>query len=282
VELGEKFLQDAGVRDFRADQADLFDRVADRYDERVPFFRTLGRQLVEWADLGQDDAVLDIGAGRGAVSLAALEQMAESGTVQAIDVSPRMVALVNALGVPRLFATQMDAHVLCFEDNRFDMTLAGFVFTLLRDQTAVMAEVHRVLKPGASLCVSIPGPSEVDGGWWERYGEIYADFQTRLGVTVEPHTDDKDEPWEELAMRAGLCLVDERSVPTEVPLGDPGEHWDWLMSHGNSWLYDALEPGDAEQFRGAVMRSFVTHHPTGGRSIIVAPVFLRFTKTDIS
>ncbi|ONI80683.1 hypothetical protein ALI22I_46360 [Saccharothrix sp. ALI-22-I] len=52
--------------------AELFDRVAADYDRSVPFFATFGHRLVEWVGLAPGARVLDLGAGRGAVTAAAV------------------------------------------------------------------------------------------------------------------------------------------------------------------------------------------------------------------
>jgi hypothetical protein len=41
--------------------AELFDRIADGYDEDVPFYSTIGRLLVEWAEPPAVARVLYIG-----------------------------------------------------------------------------------------------------------------------------------------------------------------------------------------------------------------------------
>jgi ubiquinone/menaquinone biosynthesis C-methylase UbiE len=50
--------------------AELFDRIADGYDEEVPFYATIGRRLLRWAAPMAGARVLDIGAGRGAITRA--------------------------------------------------------------------------------------------------------------------------------------------------------------------------------------------------------------------
>lgn len=258
--------------------ADIFDRVADRYDEKVPFFETLGRKLVAWADLEPNLSLLDIGAGRGAVSLAILDVLAVHELL-AVDVSPEMVRRLTELDLPDFAAQCMDVQYLALPDASFDAALSGFTFHILPDQAQALGEVHRVLRPGGTLCISVPGPDPADNGWHERYGDIYAEFRDRLTTAVPVGmVENEGETWEELAARTGFHLSRQHSEPTEIPLATADDHWDWLMSHGNHWLCDALDPADATESQAAVMDSFAAHHPTQGRSIIVAPMFLRFTR----
>src|SRR5688572_16543013 len=80
--------------------AELFDRIADGYDEDVPFYATLGRLLVKWAEPAADARVLDIGAGRGAITRALVEFRGSAGQIVAGDISPKMVEQLSALQLP--------------------------------------------------------------------------------------------------------------------------------------------------------------------------------------
>ena len=49
-----------------------------------------------------------------------------------------------------------DATALRFEDNTFDAIICSEVLEHLPDYHAALTEMHRVLKPGGRLCVSVP------------------------------------------------------------------------------------------------------------------------------
>jgi hypothetical protein len=71
----------------------LFDRLADRYDQVIPFFAGFGTQLVDLVAPVPGSRLLDIGSGRGAVATAAA---ARGCVVTALDAAPRMVSLLAA------------------------------------------------------------------------------------------------------------------------------------------------------------------------------------------
>lgn len=50
----------------------LFDRLADRYDQVIPFFAGFAAQLLDVIDPAPGTRLLDIGSGRGAVAAAAV------------------------------------------------------------------------------------------------------------------------------------------------------------------------------------------------------------------
>ena len=70
----------------------MFDRAADTYDQLgVDFFTPMGRDLAALSGLRAGERVLDLGAGRGAVTFAAAEAVGADGEVCAIDIAPSMV-----------------------------------------------------------------------------------------------------------------------------------------------------------------------------------------------
>ncbi|MCC8250640.1 class I SAM-dependent methyltransferase [Saccharothrix luteola] len=246
--------------------AELFDRVAADYDRAVPFFATFGRRLVEWVAPEPGARVLDLGAGRGAVTAALV---AAGCSVVAGDVSSAMLdGLREAL--PGVDARVLDARRLELPDASFDVVLSGFLVHVL-DADAVFAEVARVLEPGGAFAFSVPGPSS-DGGWWAAYGRIVDEFARRVGEVARhaPVT------WEERAGRVGLRHVGRTVSEVSFPVDGPEAYWSWLMSHGNRWLYDALAPGDRDAFRERVLRSLREDHPSGGRDLIAGAEFYHF------
>ena len=75
----------------------LFDELAGEYDQHIPFFATFGRDLVTWCDLRPGQRVLDIAAGRGAVTGPAAQAVGPRGAVLAIDRSPNMLRALARL-----------------------------------------------------------------------------------------------------------------------------------------------------------------------------------------
>ncbi|MFZ0216060.1 MAG: methyltransferase domain-containing protein, partial [Candidatus Dormiibacterota bacterium] len=242
--------------------AGLFQRVAGRYDEAVPFFATFGRRLVEWAALAPGDQVLDLGAGAGAITIAASVAVGPAGSVVAGDLAPAMVARVERLRLPNVVARLLDARALDLPDQSFDSVLAGFVLHTLPDRVGALREVARVLRPGGAAVFSTPGPSD-DGGWWRSYGEIFAGFAARVPVPEGMRGDPRS--WEELAGEADLQVVAHTEVELSLPIAGPEAHWRWLLSHGNRWLYDALGESDRRAFKASVLTSLHDVHPAQGR-----------------
>jgi len=113
------------------------------------------------------DKFLDAGAGFGRHAFEAARQGA---TVFALDyASDEVVMTRNTFGAmleakeitPQAYGGVLrgDATKLPFEDNTFDCVVTSEVLEHIQDDVHVISELHRVLKPGGSLGVTVPS-------WW--------------------------------------------------------------------------------------------------------------------
>ena len=110
------------------------------------------------------DLVLDLGCGAGRHTFEALKRGA---SVVAVDLKPAVLsdvaAMVGALheegeveATSRFLAVRGNALHLPFADATFDHVIASEVLEHIRDDTGAMAEIARVLKPGAGAAVTVP------------------------------------------------------------------------------------------------------------------------------
>ena len=113
------------------------------------------------------DKFLDAGAGFGRHAFEAARQGA---TVFALDYAAEEVLTTRNTFGAMLEAKQItekvyggvlrgDATKLPFEDNTFDCVVTSEVLEHIQDDVSVISELHRVLKPGCSLGVTVPS-------WW--------------------------------------------------------------------------------------------------------------------
>ena len=271
--------------------ARLFDLIADGYDEDVPFYATIGRLLVQWAEPAADARVLDIGAGRGAITKALVESRGSAGSIVAGDISPRMLEQLAVLQLPGVETRLLDARALDLPDASFDMVFAGFVLSAIPDSGPAVAELARVLRPGGQVLLSAPGPCSADE-WWVRYGEIVDEFTARLDggpapearaspvsadVAAEAPAHADDDMVAELE-RIGLRPTGHTHAEVELPIDGPEAYWRWLQMHGNQWIHDALPEPDRAEFRTRVLDSLQNHHPAHGKRLIAGAVFERLER----
>lgn len=136
-----------------------FDEAAPQFDEiGTPFFKYFGKALVDFAEIGNDDHILDIACGKGATTFPLLEKISDRGKIYAIDISPGMIAecrkqVQNSNGLNLNFSV-MDAEQLEFTDESMDKVICGFGLFFLPDIEKGMSEIRRVLKPGGYLVFS--------------------------------------------------------------------------------------------------------------------------------
>lgn len=133
---------------------EAFDRLSDR------FSAPLARRLLEAAEVGLGDHVLDVGTGTGAVAFPAAARVGPEGTVLGIDISEEMLATARGKAARMLEPGHvtfriMDAQALALPDASFDVAVSLFAVHHLPDPLAALREMHRVVRPGGRLAVAV-------------------------------------------------------------------------------------------------------------------------------
>ncbi|MEM9892698.1 MAG: class I SAM-dependent methyltransferase [Actinomycetota bacterium] len=101
--------------------------------------------------------VLDAGCGSGLLAEALL---ARGARVTGFDASPAMVDLArDRLGDDTAVHVADLAGRLPFADAEFDDVVASLVLHYLRDWTAPLAEIRRIVRPGGRLLLSVNHPA---------------------------------------------------------------------------------------------------------------------------
>lgn len=229
---------------------ELFDRLAGGYDDVLPTFAELGRQLIDWLDPVPGTRVLDIGAGRGAISAAAA---ARGCRVTAVDAAPAMVARL-AREHPDVRASVMDAHRLAFGDASFELVTAGFVMHVVDRPAVVAAEVRRVLTAGGILtaggtfAVAVPGGPQDEAGC-DFYPRVLAEFERYTGLPVFRPL---PQVTRDTLVRAGFTAVEQHRAEVRMRLPDPQAYWRWMLSHGAAGFVASLPPQQRDRMRQRV------------------------------
>lgn len=136
----------------------LYTALADAYGDS--FLDEAGARLLQFAATAPG-RLLDVGAGRGAVTRPAI---AAGFEVVAVDGSRRMIQLLNQ-DCPTADASVMRAECLEFADESFDVVTAGYVLDLVADLARVISEIQRVLRPGGTFAFSEPGHVATSWHW---------------------------------------------------------------------------------------------------------------------
>lgn len=269
----------------------LFDELAGEYDQHIPFFAPFGRDLVAWCALRPGQRVLDIAAGRGAVAGPAAQAVGPRGAVLAIDGSPNMLrALARDFGdVPQIETREMDAHHLAFPDASFDAVTCGLAFHIMADPGRVIAETHRVLRPGGLLAFSTPGPGKPDSRW--DFDELVRDVDERASEERKRRSSEETAPelftpppraLPEICAAVGFTDVEQRTVQRSFDFRDPQHYWDFVMSHGFRGHVYSLGPQLAAEFRTRLFAALEQLQADGdGITASFGAVFARARKPGV-
>ncbi len=121
------------------------------YNQNAAFVPGLAGGVMEWLNAEPGERILDLGCGDGQLT----EQLAARGAVmRGFDASPQMAAAARARG---LEVDEGSAEKLPYSDASFDAVFSNAALHWIRDQDAVIAEAHRVLKSGGRFVAEMGG-----------------------------------------------------------------------------------------------------------------------------
>ena len=134
----------------------VWDRLSSHYDRQLWLERAAVRRALRLVAPQAGERVLDVGTGTGEV----LRQLApHPGYREVIGVDSSAAMLARVPELPAGFSVRVaDARGLPFPDRHFDVVTASYVLHVIPDADlpAVVAELHRVLRPGGRLVTVTP------------------------------------------------------------------------------------------------------------------------------
>jgi SAM-dependent methyltransferase len=213
-----------------------FDRAAEYYDETrglTPQGAQKNADLLA-AMLHGKGAVLEVGVGTGQVAL----PLAERGTpMVGLDLSSPMLAqLVRKAGGRAPFPVVLgDATSLPFRDDAFGGSVIRWVLHLIPAWETALAEVVRVLRPGAVALIQMGSYRGPQAEIQERFAEITGSRLDPVGLTW-----DAVGPLDAAMARLGAPFRDEVTLMDHEVLSLPA-FLDALEGNRFSWTWRTPE-----------------------------------------
>ena len=153
------------------------DEVAENYDELPLWSAPFGQLILEQVPLRRGQTIVDIGAGTGFLTVE-LAQRSAAARVIAVDPWAEAMAVlrrkVDYLKLSNVELVVSDASKLDLPDESVDLVVSNLGINNFDNAALVLAECHRVLRPGGRLLLS----TNLVG----HMAEFYATFREVLDV----------------------------------------------------------------------------------------------------
>lgn len=169
--------------------------------------------MLNAADVGVGDRVLDVACGTGVVARGAVFRVGVDGRVVGLDATEAMLTVAEGIE-SRVKWRIGDAGDLPFEDGSFDAVICQSGLMFFSDQVTAVREMWRMLSPGGRLAVQV----------WAS-----CDAQDAFADVVEHH--------------AGRVIADQYRMPWN--LSDPDRLFALFRTAGLAEVDIRTEPGSA-------------------------------------
>ena len=188
-------------------------------------FRPLSEILVRFAPPPHGGCVLDLACGTGFVARTISPLIGVDGSVVAVDINPRMLAVAQEQPLPAgasIEWLEADATEVAFDASRFDAAYCQQGLQFFSDRAAALRTVHGAVRPGGFFAVAAWKPVE-QHPLLHALAEIEARHLSELGVTYEdvtaPFSLGEENVLRHLLMEAGFerITLEERVVAAELP-----------------------------------------------------------------
>jgi SAM-dependent methyltransferase len=221
---------------------------ADAYEQFMGrWSRLLAPSLVDFSEVRESQAVLDVGTGTGALAFA-VRDATKTAQVTGSDPSPAYIAhATNRNTDRRVHFSTGDAQALKFSDAQFDRTMSLLVVNFIPDRERALQEMLRVTKPGGIVSAAV----------WD-YGEgmemlrVFWDEAVKFDEAAKAR-DEAHMPLckkGELAAawtQAGLHDVRETSIRATLRFSSFDDYWEpFRLGQGPAGAYVARLPPDRQ------------------------------------
>lgn len=155
--------QSSDLARYKEEQRQQWDGVAAGWKKWWPTIENgaqyVSKRMLELAEVGPGQRVLDIATGIGEPALLAASRVGPSGRVVATDLSSQMLDIAReravALGLTNVEFMEADAERLDFPNGSFDAVLWRWGLTDLPNPSNTLIAIRRMLSPNGSFATSV-------------------------------------------------------------------------------------------------------------------------------
>ena len=121
-------------------------------------FAPWASRLIQSANPRPGEHILDVACGTGIVARQAAQRVGSLGSVTGLDLDPDKINVARAAAEREGLTIEWHtgrAEQLSFPDHHFDFVFCQFGLMFFSDRHAAVSEMHRVLKMGGRLALSV-------------------------------------------------------------------------------------------------------------------------------
>ena len=230
-------------------------------------------ELMEIAAVQSGERVLDVACGTGVVTRLAADNAGPENVV-GLDVNPAMLAVArNASSGSPIQWHEGSAEAMPFDGASFDVVLCQLGLQFMKDKTAALREMKRVLSPGTgraivSVAGSAPEPFEIMEEEMNRHlGETIGAF---VGTVFS--LDDTEE-LASLFRRAKFRDVKARMMVVDVVLPGPAEFlWQYVHSTPLAGIVSQADETQKAELERAVSEKWEPFVKDGSTHVRINPI----------
>ncbi len=244
----------------RSPVAALFDAVADDYDQTgIDFFAPIAAGLIAELDPQPGESCVDLGCGRGVVTLGLAERVLPQGNVVGLDLSGGMLAHARELVSARGFDVDLrlgDAAEPPLPPGASDVVASSLVLFFLRDPAAALARWVDLLAPGGRIGIATFGDQDPV---WDTVDKEFAPWVPPM--MKDPRIVGPDSPFssdagmERMLTDAGAVDVRTGGFRLEVRFGDVAGWERFSRSTGQRAVWARVPPDEVARPRGQGWRA---------------------------
>lgn len=261
--------------------AAVFNSIADSYENvGVDWFGPVAQSVVEAFDPQPGESLLDVGCGKGMVTLPLAERVGIHGKVLGIDIAEQMIeqgrARADEKGLTNVSWMVADATNLLLPGRPFDGITASLMLFFALDPAEVVRAWRRLLRVEGRVVVStfgerVPTVKRLDDLLMPYQHPQLRDART-TGASGPFASDDGVET---LFRDAGFSSVTTKHVNIPLRLADEGAWERWSRSHGQAAIWRRIP--DAEVATVTAAARVILLDASGGRWPLEVPNDIRLT-----